>query len=303
MADAGRPPAGDRRDPPGGGLHRPASGDAVDVLFHEVAYPWVKSPLKHNAIALANRLMARALLPGATRVFATIPAWEPLLRACGLSAATPVRLLPVPSTIPRVCDPDAVARLRAEFAPAGQPVVGHFGTYSGLVTRLLEPAVVELGRSRPDLRVLLIGRGNEAWRDDIARRHPGLAAQFVSAPATELREISLTIQACDLLVQPYPDGVSARRTSAMAALANGVALVTNAGVLSEPAWAASGLAVTPTPDPAAVARLALDLLGDPARRAALAESGRRHYDAHFAVGLTVRALLASDPPGDASRRG
>ncbi len=265
------------------------SGDAVDLMFHEVAYPWVRTPLRHNLIAAANRLMVRTLLPGASRVFVTVPAWEPLLRANGLPATTPVRVLPVPSTIHLSNDPVAVASLPQSFAASG-PVVGHFGTYGDLVGRLLEPAVVALCRSRADVRVLLVGRDNAAWRDGVASRHPEIAGQLVGVAAGE---ISLVLQACDLLLQPYPDGVSGRRTSIMAGLANGVAVVTNAGALTEPAWSASGLAVVPT---AALVRTALDLLDDPERRAALADAGRRYYEAHFAVGRTLRALLAVDGP-------
>lgn len=268
------------------------SGDAVDLMVHEVAYPWVRTPLRHNLIALANRLMVRTLLPGASRVFVTVPAWEPLLRASGLPATTPVSVLPVPSTIPVCNDPVAVERVRTAIAASG-PIVGHFGTYGGHVGRSLEPAVVALCRSRADVRVLLVGRANVAWRDGVASRHPAIAGQLVCAEATSPGDISRTLQACDLLVQPYPDGVSGRRTSVMAGLANGVAVVTNAGALTEPAWSASGLAVVPTAD---LVRAAHDLLDDPARRAAVADAGQRYYEAHFAVGRTLRALLAVDDP-------
>ena len=268
------------------------SGDAVDLMFHEVAYPWVRTPLRHNLIALANRLMVRLLLPGASRVFVTVPAWGPLLRANGLPATTPVTVLPVPSTIPVRNDPVAVESLRKSFAASG-PVVGHFGTYGDLVGRSLEPAVVALCRRMPTLRVVLVGRANVAWRDGVASRHPEIAGQLVGVAAGAAGEISLVLQACDLLVQPYPDGVSGRRTSVMAGLAHGVAVVTNAGALTEPAWSANGLAVVPTAD---LVRAAHDLLDDPARRAAVADAGRRYYEAHFAVGRTLRALLAVDGP-------
>ena len=263
------------------------SGDAVDVMFHEVAYPWVRSPLRHNLIAAVNRLMVRTLLPGATRVFVTVPAWVPLLRSCGLPATTPVRVTPVPSNLPRIGDPAGVERLRESFA-AGGPVVGHFGTYGDRVGRLLGPLVVELCRHTPDLRVALVGRGNHAWRERFVARHPECARRLVAADATTPGDISLTLQACDLLVQPYPDGVSGRRTSLMAGLANGVAVVTNSGPLTEPAWLTSRLTVVPI---AELLRAVLQVLTDPDRRTELAAAGRAYYDAHFAVGHTIDALL------------
>ena len=39
-------------------------------------------------------------------------------------------------------------------------------------------------------------------------------------------EVSVHLSACDLMIQPYPDGISARRTSAMAALAHERPVVT-----------------------------------------------------------------------------
>ena len=263
------------------------SGDAVDVMFHEVAFPWVRSPLRYNLIAAVNRLMVRTLLPAATRVFVTVPAWEALLRSCGLPPATPVRVTPVPSNVPRICDDLGVRCLRQTFAVGG-PVVGHFGTYGDPIGRMLEPVAVEFCRQVPALRVVLIGRGNHAWRQEFAARHPVIAHQVVCADATAPGDISRTLQACDLLVQPYPDGVSGRRTSLMAGLANGVAVVTNSGALTEPAWLTSGLAVVPSSD---LARAASETLRDPARRAGLAAAGRAYYHAHFAVGHTLDALL------------
>ena len=263
------------------------SGDTLDVMFHEVAYPWVRSPLRHNLIAAMNRVMVRTLLPGAARVFVTVPAWLPLLRSCGLPATTAVRVTPVPSTVPRICDPVGVERLRKSFA-AGGPVVGHFGTYGDHVGRMLGLVAVELCRHTPHLQVVLVGRGNHAWRREFVTRNPEFARQLVAADASTPGDISRTLQACDLLVQPYPDGVSGRRTSLMAGLANGVAVVTNSGALTEPAWLTSGLTVVPT---AELTRAVFQVLADPDRRAELAAAGRAYYDAHFAVGHTIDALL------------
>ena len=176
-------------------------------------------------------------------------------------------------------------------------VVGHdrHEVQVGIIRALEDQHVVVL--RRPDAMpidlaaAILVGRGNGAWRDGVASRYPEIAGRLVCTEATTPGDISLVLQACDLLVQPYPDGVSGRRTSVMAGLANGVAVVTTAGALTEPAWSASGLAVVPTAD---LVRTALDLLDDPARRAALADAGRRYYEAHFAVGRTLHALLTVD---------
>ena len=50
-------------------------------------------------------------------------------------------------------------------------------------------------------------------------------------------ELSAHIAACDLFVQPYPDGITSRRTSAMACLSRARPVVTTTGHLTEPLWA------------------------------------------------------------------
>jgi len=50
-------------------------------------------------------------------------------------------------------------------------------------------------------------------------------------------DLSSHVAACDVLIQPYLDGVSTRRTSFMAGLAHGRAIVTNHGRATEPLWA------------------------------------------------------------------
>ena len=53
-------------------------------------------------------------------------------------------------------------------------------------------------------------------------------------------DVAAALRACDLLVQPYPDGVTTRRTSVMAGLANGVPIVATDGALTEAVWRETG---------------------------------------------------------------
>jgi len=79
----------------------------------------------------------------------------------------------------------------------------------------------------------------------------------------------------------------------MAALANGVPVVTTIGVLSEPVWPDGAVAAAPADDPARLARLALELLDFPARLAELGLAGRRLYEDRFAIRRTTATLLDS----------
>ena len=67
--------------------------------------------------------------------------------------------------------------------------------------------------------------------------------------------IAAHLTACDVLMQPYPDGITVRRTSAMAALARGRAVVTTTGHLTEPLWAdEDAVALVDVADPGALHR-------------------------------------------------
>ena len=258
-------------------LSRRVRGDDARVLFHEVSFPWVRRPMHHNVLAVAHRIMAVGLVRAARQLYVTVPAWIPRLRAAGAGRRS-IRVLPVPSNVPAVADPPAVAR-------PGAVVVGHFGTYGPGITDLLGPALNAMMGRRPDMGVLLIGGGGSRWREACFADRPRVVAPGpLSAEA-----VAAHLRACDVLLQPFPDGVSGRRTTVTAALANGVPTVTNLGPLSEPWWAETGAIVLA--DPTRLPDAALDLLADPARRKALGEAGRRLYAERFDLRHTVAALL------------
>jgi glycosyltransferase involved in cell wall biosynthesis len=92
-----------------------------------------------------------------------------------------------------------------------------------------------------------------------------------------------------VLVQPYPDGVSSRRTSAMAGLALGVPVVTNAGPMTEPVWA-EHRAVSIVDRADGWVPAVLQLLGDAGVRARQAEQARALYADRFDLSRTIDAL-------------
>jgi hypothetical protein len=81
----------------------------------------------------------------------------------------------------------------------------------------------------------------------------------------------------------------------MAPLANGVAIVSTVGDLTEAVWVESGaVALEPAAAPTAIAARVIHLLGDSVARAALSAAGRRTYDAYFSIEKSVDTLLASE---------
>ena len=89
----------------------------------------------------------------------------------------------MPSTLPAEVPEAAVEAVRVALGPG--PWLGHFGTYGAATSGMLEHALVPLLRTDPRRRVLLLGRGSEAWRKQLIGRHPELSSQLLSRDSLE----------------------------------------------------------------------------------------------------------------------
>jgi glycosyltransferase involved in cell wall biosynthesis len=279
-------------------LRRRRLGDDVRVMFHEVWYAWrLWDKPTRWALAVGQRMMARTLMEACSSAYVSIPGWEPLLRASEKGARRPITWLPVPSTIAVVDDAPAVAELRSRLAPRGQQIIGSFGTFGGMIGSMLAEILPRLLERHDDRVGLLFGRGSDRFAARLVAERPELTGRLIAAGALSPSEVSIHLQACDLLVQPYPDGLSTRRTTLMAGLAHGVATVSNLGALSEPVWGRSPcVALAPSSDLSEVVVAAESVLACPERRAELGAAGREMYRRDFAVERTVEVIrgTASD---------
>lgn len=262
------------------------------VFFHEVVYPWSPAdPLRHQLLAGTTRVMLRLVAGAADRAFVSIPAWAEHLPA-------PLRRCaewrPVPSNFPTTVAPEAVARVQAELGEG--LLLGHFGTYGAATSGLLERALVPLLRADSRRRMLLLGRGSESWKKGLLQQHPELSGQLLSRDSLEPDALVAHLAACDLLVQPYGDGVSARRGTVMASLALGLPLITNTGHLTEPLWRGLGaVALVEGTDPSALAEATERLLARPEERTALGARAAEVYRERFSLERTLEALLSPSP--------
>jgi glycosyltransferase involved in cell wall biosynthesis len=260
------------------------------VMFHEVAFPlaWAQ-PSRHNLLGAVHRVMAALVGRAANRVFVSTPAWLPLLPQ---TAAGRAEWLPVPSNVGTEADPGAVRAVRQRAAGGrGGAVLGHFGTFGGAVAAALEAVLPRLLRADAARSALLIGHCSEAFACRLLATHADLAGRVTAAGTVGAGDVAAHLRACDLLVQPYPDGVTGRRGSLMAGLALGVPAVTTHGALTEPLWREERLtALVHAGDDDALAAEAERLLADPAARARLGERGHAGYARHFSIERTVRRL-------------
>lgn len=261
------------------------------VVFHEVAYPFGRrqSPA-HNVLAGVTHLMALLVARAAERIFIAIPAWEDMLRPL-VAPDTVFENFPMPSNVPVLDDRDGTAALRARYWSHGGGIVGHFGTYgdiSRVQLRLVLPSVLSSDKTR---RALLIGRGSIETREEIVRMHAGLQRRIHATGSLSENDVSRHLSACDVMIQPYVDGISTRRTTAMACLAHGVPMVTTAGALTETFWRDAGVALlVPATDAGAMAARADELLRHPDARHRLGVAAKRLYAERFDIEHTIATL-------------
>jgi hypothetical protein len=272
------------------------------VMFHEFAVSMRRTqPLRRNVLGAVTTVMGVMMARAADRGFVSIPSWEQAIRKF-FPSAPPMTWLPIPSNIPVGATAGARARLRAALGLEGRPVIGHFGTYGAGVAGLLAPLLEEVLRRDGGRRALLLGRGAEAFARRLSRELHGRVVSCADLPAEKVAD---HLTACDVLVQPYPDGISTRRTSAMAGLALGIPIASNLGALSEPLWASANI-VELAPEPTKIAERVDDLLRDRNHATRMAERGLAHYAREFSIEQTRRVLRGEatadrDRPTQAAR--
>jgi glycosyltransferase involved in cell wall biosynthesis len=275
--------------------NRAAAGDDVELMVHEPFVEFSRSSFTPNVIAAVQRVMTAILLNAVRRVWVAIPAWEPLLRPFALGRRVPFGWLPIPSSLSEA-DREIVAAVRSGVLGRSKQVVGHFGTYGSLVTPLLTDAIDAVARRCPDVRFHLIGVGSAEFRARLIAGFPRLDGRVSATGAMELQDVAAHIAACDVLLQPYPDGISSRRTTAMAGLSLGVPVVTTSGHLTEPLWQASGAVhLSAVGDASRLADDTAALLDDDGTRVRVALAARALYDREFDIRHAVRALTGERP--------
>jgi glycosyltransferase involved in cell wall biosynthesis len=294
-----------------------SNGDRVELMVHEPYLAFGEGSWKQRGAAAVHRLMTAVLMKTADRVWISIPAWEKRLRPYAFGRALEFRWLPIPNGIPVVDNPARVKATRARYAAEGERLVGHFGAYDRNTTELLLGCIPLLLQNNSECKLLLLGRGSEETREKLIAAHPasqlgspparqrsaqpagqvnsrsGLAVRVHATGTLSAGDVSLHLSACDVLLQPYLDGVSSRRGSVMAGLAHGVPIVTNKGRLTEGLWAESGaVALASGTDAESLLKTTVELLADEPGRRRLSNAGKRLYQERFAIEHVVGALRA-----------
>lgn len=262
--------------------------DELHLMVHE-PYMELSARPAETVMAIVQRVMFALVCSRAAHVWLGIPAWRDRLRRY-VPSGVPMEWLPVPACGTGRPDIRAVQAIRRRTRADEGLLIGHFSTYAPPVRPLLSRALATIIPGST-AHVLLVGRGAEDFRESFIAMHPALGGRVHAVGVVRDDELTAHLTACDLFIQPYPDGISARRTSALLPLALGRAVVTNRGRLTESFWAASNaVALADSPDASALTDRAIALLTDAGERARLGARATALYDQRFDIRHAVAQL-------------
>jgi hypothetical protein len=260
--------------------------DELHLMIHE-PYLRLWRPLKYLVVSVVQRLMLAIIGSGATHVWISIATWTDAVRPY-VPRRVPIQWLPVPS--PTLHGANVADAAIPSKSTHDHPIVGHFSSHSAVVTPLLESAL-DVVMQRSAAAVLLIGRDSDTFRAKYLATRPGFEQRVHATGVLTPEALPRHLERCELMIQPFPDGINARHTSALASLALGVPVVTNSGPHTEAFWRDSdAVALAPAPDGLRVGEAAVDLLQDSSRRAHLAGQALELYDRLFDVRHAISAL-------------
>jgi glycosyltransferase involved in cell wall biosynthesis len=246
------------------------AGVRVGVLVHEPFVPFTRLPWLVTGWPM--RWQLRAVVRRADAVWSPVPAFLAYARRAA-RPATRLGVVPVGATVP-VAPADGGAReevRRRLGLTADEVVIGVFSPGAAAAASDWVNGAVAALAEEPRVRWVRFGNGSGGATPRAAE-----AARVLDLGRLEPAEVGRIHRALDLAVAPFADGLTLRRTSAMAALAHGVPLVSSRGPLFDPSLADAAVCA-PTAELFVAAVRAL--VADPGRRAALGAAGRRFYDA------------------------
>ena len=272
--------------------NRARRGDAIDLMVHEPYLPFKRSSLRQTVAALVHRLMTMIVLRSAKHVWISTLAWRPYLEPYAPARPLGFDWLPVPSNVPVAGNGGEATRIRDRYAPNGL-LVGHFGTYGSAIAASLREILTGMLREIPETPVLLMGGGSQRFLEDFIAKCPSAKGKIQATGRLGQMELSHHLSACDVLIQPYPDGVSSRRTTVMAALEHGRAVVTTSGPLTESIWESSrAVALAPAGDTEAFLRSLTRLMTSNEERIRLGDAAGELYRSRFDMLHVVDLLRA-----------
>jgi len=253
-------------------------GLPVVATFHDLRFPY----LFPKAGPLRDWIVMR-LARASRGVIATNREDESRLRS-----ASHCRMIPIGSSIKRrALSASQRAARRGRLGADDCLLLGHFGFVQAIkgVDYLIE-ALTRLRNSGMDVRLVFIGaRSNTVDAGAASRyqlalderiRQQGLQDAVHWTGYLPDEEVSAWLGAVDLMALPYADGASFRRSSLIAALHQGCAIITTEPALAEPAFAhGNNLWLTQPRSAEAIENAVLQLHAEPEQVTSLRQGALR----------------------------
>jgi glycosyltransferase involved in cell wall biosynthesis len=231
-----------------------------------------------------QRLQLLLLILGSTRVIATTECWRHWILRYMPWRRHDVICVPAGSNIPL---PEGLVPDRAECRRRlqishDQIVVAVFSPFSaGKMLGVIARTWGALRGRYPGLQLVVIG----ADADEMRRRAPSIAWDESVRWTGYLppADVSTWLWASDLLLAPFDDGISTRRTSVITALAHGLPVVSTRGALTDrDVFDNSPVVLTDVDDEAGIVDAVERLIRDRDARHSLRQSSLGFYQSHFA---------------------
>lgn len=209
----------------------------VRVLVHEpFSIPKLGLFDLKSWVAPFNQYFAlRSLLRHADYTYVTTSNWKKYLKPFKLK--TRALTLPVPSNIESVAETQKAKNLRKAFSHGAEIIIGTYSSFKEPETiSILSEVVVKILTKHPNWVWLALGRYSEEFAEKLREDHPEVANRVQIGGKLQNKALSANLQACDIIFQPYFQGVSTRRTSLMASLYHAMPTVTSRGQRTEEIW-------------------------------------------------------------------
>jgi glycosyltransferase involved in cell wall biosynthesis len=194
----------------------------LQVMFHELWFPLAWRP-KDLVLHLAHRSMVFGLAALSDDVFCSTTRFAREVRRVLGPLSRPVHVLPVGSSLERDDRPAPPPRIRDKTLR-----IALFGSlHVSKNVPLVVQTIYEAARSSPwDIRLTVIGPTIEELCAALPELRTWLVGEVRAEGPLESERAADCLAEQDFFVAYFQDGVSTRRTTLMAALCEGVAVVT-----------------------------------------------------------------------------
>lgn len=269
--------------------HYPLS---VELMVHEL---WTDGPSwQAKTLGHLQRRSLLALIPDADHILVSSYPWVTLLQDLAPNHRHRVHWMPIPSTMPYAFVSQDVRTESCHLLgiETDRPIILIFSPGgSGVDHPLLCRAWEMVQKNVPKAQLVVVGQTPDLFHKSLTQATQESNRQsLIWLGPRDPSTINFLLQAADLQLAPFVDGVSSRRTTVMAAMQHGLCVLTTEprSIPGDP-LRDSGLVMIPRGDTEAFASMAVQLLQQPLQRHQRALRGQQYYsDWHSPYRLQLR---------------